>query len=288
MGSKAIDLNCVVLNSNCRPTPSPFSISPRPYVELISGTELNPSNWELINLLVSPKVHRRLEVTWEEIFRQRRFDSRVGQIFTEILWEFVLGVGLLALSLNSLSLVHIPQFTTRLVKGPLTQDNSSAVEYLLVLKLIGLDIEDASFATDQTERHLKVGNTCYESYDSSAKRHLLAEKLGGIKRSSERSSKYKQVLINSWVHSDTWTKSNNEKKIDRRNNGEKRMKYTVPATRAHPSIYNPPGQEASDIGGGNFAFGTFPLSKEVKPTLVGDLIDLEVLYEFVDKYSESS
>ncbi|KAL2496426.1 hypothetical protein Fot_40183 [Forsythia ovata] len=24
----------------------------------------------------------------------------------------------------------------------------------------------------------------------------------------------------------------------------------VPATRAHPSIYNPPGQEASDIGGG--------------------------------------
>ncbi|KAL2462908.1 hypothetical protein Fot_54145 [Forsythia ovata] len=63
----------------------------------------------------------RSEVTWGEIFRQRRFDSRVGQIFTEILWESVLGVGLLALSLRSLLLVHISRFTTRLVKGPLTQ-----------------------------------------------------------------------------------------------------------------------------------------------------------------------
>ncbi|KAL2529047.1 hypothetical protein Fot_21648 [Forsythia ovata] len=50
---------------------------------------------------------------------------------------------------------------------------SSAVEYSLGLKLIGLDIEDVSFATDQTERHLKVRNTDYESYDSSAKRRLL-------------------------------------------------------------------------------------------------------------------
>ncbi|KAL2462965.1 Uncharacterized protein Fot_54202 [Forsythia ovata] len=63
----------------------------------------------------------RSEVTWGEIFRQRKFDSRVGQIFTEILWESVLGVGLLALSLRSLPLVHISRFTTRLVKGPLTQ-----------------------------------------------------------------------------------------------------------------------------------------------------------------------
>ncbi|KAL2551548.1 F-box/FBD/LRR-repeat protein [Forsythia ovata] len=63
----------------------------------------------------------RIEVTWGEILRQRRFDSCVGQIFTEILWGSVLGVGLLALSLRSLPLVHIPRFTTRLVKGPLTQ-----------------------------------------------------------------------------------------------------------------------------------------------------------------------
>ncbi|KAL2514129.1 uncharacterized protein Fot_28100 [Forsythia ovata] len=42
----------------------------------------------------------RLEVTWGEILRQRRFDSRVKKIFTEILWESVLGVGLLALSLS--------------------------------------------------------------------------------------------------------------------------------------------------------------------------------------------
>ncbi|KAL2544908.1 hypothetical protein Fot_14141 [Forsythia ovata] len=51
--------------------------------------------------------------------------------------------------------------------------NNSAVEYLLGLKLIGLHIEDVSFATDQTERHLEVGNTDYENYDSSAKRRLL-------------------------------------------------------------------------------------------------------------------
>ncbi|KAL2529454.1 Uncharacterized protein Fot_22055 [Forsythia ovata] len=58
----------------------------------------------------------KLEVMWGEILRQRKFDSRVGQIFTEILWWSVLGVGLLALSLRSLPLMHIPQFTTRLVK----------------------------------------------------------------------------------------------------------------------------------------------------------------------------
>ncbi|KAL2540155.1 hypothetical protein Adt_01133 [Abeliophyllum distichum] len=51
--------------------------------------------------------------------------------------------------------------------------NSSAVEYLLGLKFIGLHIEDVSFATDQTERHLEVGNTGYGNYDSSAKRRLL-------------------------------------------------------------------------------------------------------------------
>ncbi|KAL2465621.1 hypothetical protein Adt_41472 [Abeliophyllum distichum] len=51
--------------------------------------------------------------------------------------------------------------------------NSSAVEYPLELKLIGLHIEDVSFATDQTERHLEVGNTGYGNYDSSAKRRLL-------------------------------------------------------------------------------------------------------------------
>ncbi|KAL2533426.1 hypothetical protein Adt_06777 [Abeliophyllum distichum] len=51
--------------------------------------------------------------------------------------------------------------------------NSLAVEYPLGLKLIGLHIEDVSFATDQTERHLEVGNTSYGNYDSSAKRRLL-------------------------------------------------------------------------------------------------------------------
>ncbi|KAL2462507.1 Uncharacterized protein Fot_53744 [Forsythia ovata] len=51
--------------------------------------------------------------------------------------------------------------------------NSSAIEYSLGLKLIGLDIEDVSFATDQTKRHLDVGNIGYESYDSLAKRCLL-------------------------------------------------------------------------------------------------------------------
>ncbi|KAL2541283.1 hypothetical protein Adt_02261 [Abeliophyllum distichum] len=51
--------------------------------------------------------------------------------------------------------------------------NNSVVEYPLELKLIGLHIEDVSFATDQTERHLEVGNTGYGNYDSSAKRRLL-------------------------------------------------------------------------------------------------------------------
>ncbi|KAL2525193.1 Uncharacterized protein Adt_10247 [Abeliophyllum distichum] len=51
--------------------------------------------------------------------------------------------------------------------------NSSAVEYPLGLKIIGLHIEDVSFATDQTDRHLEVRNTGYKSYDSSAKRCLL-------------------------------------------------------------------------------------------------------------------
>ncbi|KAL2545409.1 hypothetical protein Fot_14642 [Forsythia ovata] len=51
--------------------------------------------------------------------------------------------------------------------------NNSVVENPLGLKLIGLDIEDVSFATDQTECHLEVGNTGYKSYNSSAKRHLL-------------------------------------------------------------------------------------------------------------------
>ncbi|KAL2486996.1 hypothetical protein Adt_31752 [Abeliophyllum distichum] len=49
----------------------------------------------------------------------------------------------------------------------------SAVEYPLRLKLIGIHIEDVSFATDQTERHLEVGNTIYRNYDSSAKIRLL-------------------------------------------------------------------------------------------------------------------
>ncbi|KAL2532250.1 hypothetical protein Adt_05601 [Abeliophyllum distichum] len=57
--------------------------------------------------------------------------------------------------------------------GEYCKENSSEVEYPLRLKLIGLHIEDVSFATDQTERHLEVGNTGYENYDSSAKRHLL-------------------------------------------------------------------------------------------------------------------
>ncbi|KAL2481221.1 hypothetical protein Adt_34187 [Abeliophyllum distichum] len=39
----------------------------------------------------------RSEVMWREILRQRMFDFRMGQIFTEILWEFVLEVDLLAL-----------------------------------------------------------------------------------------------------------------------------------------------------------------------------------------------
>ncbi|KAL2458181.1 hypothetical protein Fot_55844 [Forsythia ovata] len=62
----------------------------------------------------------------------------------------------------------IPRQTTSGCKG-----NSSEVEYPLVLKLIGLHIEDVSFATDQTEHHLEVRNTDYESYDLSAKRCLL-------------------------------------------------------------------------------------------------------------------
>ncbi|KAL2475389.1 Nucleolar GTP-binding protein 1 [Abeliophyllum distichum] len=60
--------------------------------------------------------------------------------------------------------------------------NSSVVQYPLKLKLIGLHIEDVSFATDQTERHLEVGNTGYGNYDSSAKRRLLVS-LGIILRS---------------------------------------------------------------------------------------------------------
>ncbi|KAL2500805.1 Uncharacterized protein Fot_34653 [Forsythia ovata] len=63
----------------------------------------------------------RPEVTWGEILRQRKFNSCVGQIFAEILWGSVMGVGLLALSLKSLPLVHIPRSTTHLVKGLLTQ-----------------------------------------------------------------------------------------------------------------------------------------------------------------------
>ncbi|KAL2532462.1 hypothetical protein Adt_05813 [Abeliophyllum distichum] len=51
--------------------------------------------------------------------------------------------------------------------------NSSAVEYPLGMKLIGLYIEDVSFAKDQTERHLEVGNTDYGNYDYSVKRRLL-------------------------------------------------------------------------------------------------------------------
>ncbi|KAL2464580.1 Retrovirus-related Pol polyprotein from transposon TNT 1-94 [Forsythia ovata] len=51
--------------------------------------------------------------------------------------------------------------------------NSSVVKYPLGLKLIGLHIEDISFTTDQTKHYLEVGNTSYESYDSSAKRRLL-------------------------------------------------------------------------------------------------------------------
>ncbi|KAL2474701.1 hypothetical protein Adt_35437 [Abeliophyllum distichum] len=51
--------------------------------------------------------------------------------------------------------------------------NRSAVEYPLGLKLIGLHIEDVSFATDQTKHHLEVGNTSYGNYDSSTKRRLL-------------------------------------------------------------------------------------------------------------------
>ncbi|KAL2535665.1 hypothetical protein Fot_17056 [Forsythia ovata] len=63
----------------------------------------------------------RPEVTWGEIIRQHMLDFRVGQIFTEILRRSVLGVGMLALSLRSLSFGHIPRFTTRLVKKPPTQ-----------------------------------------------------------------------------------------------------------------------------------------------------------------------
>ncbi|KAL2510879.1 Ubiquitin carboxyl-terminal hydrolase 24 [Abeliophyllum distichum] len=63
----------------------------------------------------------RSEVTWGEILWQCRFDFRVGQIFTEILWGSVIEVGMLALSLRSLPLVYIIRFTTCLVKGSLTQ-----------------------------------------------------------------------------------------------------------------------------------------------------------------------
>ncbi|KAL2486748.1 Uncharacterized protein Adt_31504 [Abeliophyllum distichum] len=82
---------------------------------------------------------------------------------------------------------HGSHLSLRLISGPKAtascsgvaviseycRGNSSAVEYPLELKLIGLHIEDVSFATDQTERHLEVGNTGYGNYDSSAKRRLL-------------------------------------------------------------------------------------------------------------------
>ncbi|KAL2506523.1 hypothetical protein Adt_22144 [Abeliophyllum distichum] len=48
--------------------------------------------------------------------------------------------------------------------------NSLVVEYPLGLKLIGFYIEDVSFATDQTERHLEVRNISYGNYDSSTKK----------------------------------------------------------------------------------------------------------------------
>ncbi|KAL2494963.1 hypothetical protein Fot_38720 [Forsythia ovata] len=51
--------------------------------------------------------------------------------------------------------------------------NSSAIEFPFGLKLIELDIEDVSFAMDQTERHLEVRNTDYGSYDFSVKRRVL-------------------------------------------------------------------------------------------------------------------
>ncbi|KAL2557699.1 hypothetical protein Fot_02438 [Forsythia ovata] len=51
--------------------------------------------------------------------------------------------------------------------------NSLAVEYFFGLKPIGLYIKDVSFATNQTEHHLEVGNTSYGNYNFSAKRHLL-------------------------------------------------------------------------------------------------------------------
>ncbi|KAL2548391.1 Uncharacterized protein Fot_09921 [Forsythia ovata] len=51
--------------------------------------------------------------------------------------------------------------------------NTSTIEYPLGLKLIGLHIEDVSFATDQTERHLEVGNTGYGNYDSLAKKRIV-------------------------------------------------------------------------------------------------------------------
>ncbi|KAL2527156.1 Uncharacterized protein Adt_12210 [Abeliophyllum distichum] len=51
--------------------------------------------------------------------------------------------------------------------------NSLAVKYSLELKLIELDIEDVSFATDQMKHHLEVGITGYESYDYSTKRRLF-------------------------------------------------------------------------------------------------------------------
>ncbi|KAL2509695.1 Uncharacterized protein Fot_33342 [Forsythia ovata] len=59
------------------------------------------------------------------------------------------------------------------MKAEGSNDNSSTVEYPLGLKLIGLDIEDVSFAMEQTERHLEVRNTGYESYDSLTKRPLF-------------------------------------------------------------------------------------------------------------------
>ncbi|KAL2552967.1 hypothetical protein Fot_06586 [Forsythia ovata] len=78
------------------------------------GKKLKLSTSRDIGKLIRP------EVTWKEIIRQHKFDFRVRQIFTEILWKSVLEIGMLALSFRSLPLVHIFRFTTRLVKGPLT------------------------------------------------------------------------------------------------------------------------------------------------------------------------
>lgn len=61
----------------------------------------------------------RYKVTWEEIFRQRKFEFRVGEFLTKILWESVIGFVLLTLSLITLPLMYILWFTIYLVKKPL-------------------------------------------------------------------------------------------------------------------------------------------------------------------------